>query len=342
MGFRFRKSVKMGPFRINFSKSGVGWSVGGKGYRYTKKANGGTRTTISAPGTGLSYVHETSTKKKATSTNQKTNVAQSFKATQNPYTVNNVGAEVKKSPTPQWPIKDNSIFDIFAKWMDKTFFGSSSYDIITEKVMTLALITNILGLHKVYAGRKISAVVNWVFLFFSLFLNDFMLLLILPWLVIDMIRIYKGDYGRLKSNKKFDFSKFQNLFTEKSKSKNRIAAGGVSILCVLLIAIFCPSSSSVPTELDDYTAIVSQSDSVATTSQTVTTITTTTEPTTTEPTTTTTKKTTTTKATETMVWISGSGTKYHSKSTCSGMNGPRKITLKEAKSRGYTACKRCY
>lgn len=82
MGFRFRKSVKMGPFRLNFSKSGVGWSVGGKGYRYTKKANGGTRTTISAPGTGLSYVHETGGKRKAktsaASSVQKTSHFESF------------------------------------------------------------------------------------------------------------------------------------------------------------------------------------------------------------------------------------------------------------------------
>lgn len=65
MGFRFRKSVKAGPFRINFSKSGIGYSVGGKGFRYTKKANGGTRTTYSIPGTGISYVEETGAKKKS-------------------------------------------------------------------------------------------------------------------------------------------------------------------------------------------------------------------------------------------------------------------------------------
>ncbi|MDY4166107.1 MAG: DUF4236 domain-containing protein [Fournierella sp.] len=59
MGFRFRKSANFGPFRVNLSKSGVGWSVGVPGYRYTKKANGGTRITTSIPGTGISYVKET-------------------------------------------------------------------------------------------------------------------------------------------------------------------------------------------------------------------------------------------------------------------------------------------
>ena len=65
MGFRYRKSFKAGPVRINVSKSGVGYSVGGKGYRVTKKANGGMRTTASIPGTGISYVKDYSTKSKS-------------------------------------------------------------------------------------------------------------------------------------------------------------------------------------------------------------------------------------------------------------------------------------
>lgn len=64
MGLRFRKSVKLGIFRLNFSKSGMGWSVGIPGCRKTFKANGGTRTTYSIPGTGLSYSQERGTTKK--------------------------------------------------------------------------------------------------------------------------------------------------------------------------------------------------------------------------------------------------------------------------------------
>ena len=63
MGLRFRKSVNFGPLRVNFSKSGVGYSVGGKGFRVTKKAGGGTRTTASIPGTGISYVKDYSDSK---------------------------------------------------------------------------------------------------------------------------------------------------------------------------------------------------------------------------------------------------------------------------------------
>ena len=58
MGRRYRKSFKLGPLRINLSKSGVGYSVGNKFYRVTKKANGGMRTTATLPGTGISDVKD--------------------------------------------------------------------------------------------------------------------------------------------------------------------------------------------------------------------------------------------------------------------------------------------
>ena len=68
MGFRFRKSINLGGgFKINLSKSGVGYSWGTKGFRYTRKSTGGSRTTASIYGTGLSWVSETGKKKKRSS-----------------------------------------------------------------------------------------------------------------------------------------------------------------------------------------------------------------------------------------------------------------------------------
>lgn len=58
MGIRFRKSINLGPLRINISKSGIGYSFGVKGARVTKTANGRKRATLSVPGTGLSYVKD--------------------------------------------------------------------------------------------------------------------------------------------------------------------------------------------------------------------------------------------------------------------------------------------
>lgn len=45
---------------------------------------------------------------------------------------------------------------------------------------------------------------------------------------------------------------------------------------------------------------------------------------------------------EQLVWIPQSGSKYHIDPSCSGMENPTEITLSEAQSMGYEACKRCY
>lgn len=76
MGLRFRKSINLGPIRLNFSKSGMGISFGTKGFRVSRSAKGKTQATVSLPGTGLSYVQdlddltksdsETKSKKKTT------------------------------------------------------------------------------------------------------------------------------------------------------------------------------------------------------------------------------------------------------------------------------------
>lgn len=64
MGFRFRKSINLGGgFKVNLSKSGIGYSWGTKGARITKTAKGTKRTTLNIPGTDISYVSETSGKK---------------------------------------------------------------------------------------------------------------------------------------------------------------------------------------------------------------------------------------------------------------------------------------
>lgn len=68
MGLRHRKSFRLGGgFRVNLSKSGVGYSWGGKGYRISKRSAGGVQSTISLLGTGLSYTTNLSRKKNTAS-----------------------------------------------------------------------------------------------------------------------------------------------------------------------------------------------------------------------------------------------------------------------------------
>jgi len=74
MGFRLRKSINIGKyFKLNFSKSGIGYSIGVPGMRYTKTANGRHRRTYSIPGTGLGYIAEDTKKFKRKSKPDSTN-----------------------------------------------------------------------------------------------------------------------------------------------------------------------------------------------------------------------------------------------------------------------------
>jgi hypothetical protein len=53
MGWYIRKGLNFGPLRVNFSRGGVGWSVGGKGFRYGHSARG--QRYVSAGGGGIYY-----------------------------------------------------------------------------------------------------------------------------------------------------------------------------------------------------------------------------------------------------------------------------------------------
>jgi hypothetical protein len=55
MGWYFRRSLGLGPFRLNLSRSGVGWSVGGRGFRVGRDARGRPTKHASIPGTGIGY-----------------------------------------------------------------------------------------------------------------------------------------------------------------------------------------------------------------------------------------------------------------------------------------------
>ena len=61
MGFRFRKSFKVGPgVKLNIGKKSAGVSVGGKGFRTSVNSSGRKTTSVGVPGTGLSYVSSSS------------------------------------------------------------------------------------------------------------------------------------------------------------------------------------------------------------------------------------------------------------------------------------------
>lgn len=53
MGWSFRRSINFGPVRLNLSKSGVGYSIGGRGFRVGKDAKDRRYSQVSVPGTGI-------------------------------------------------------------------------------------------------------------------------------------------------------------------------------------------------------------------------------------------------------------------------------------------------
>jgi len=55
MGWYFRRGLNFGPFRLNLSRGGVGWSVGRRGARVGVNARGRRTLHTSLPGTGIGY-----------------------------------------------------------------------------------------------------------------------------------------------------------------------------------------------------------------------------------------------------------------------------------------------
>ena len=57
MGFLFRRSIRIGPVRLNISRRGIGASIGVRGLRTGVSSTGRRYTRVSLPGTGLGYEH---------------------------------------------------------------------------------------------------------------------------------------------------------------------------------------------------------------------------------------------------------------------------------------------
>jgi hypothetical protein len=60
MGWYYRKNVGLGPFRLNISKSGIGYSLGGGGFRTGVNSRGRSYKSFSIPGTGVRYYSSSS------------------------------------------------------------------------------------------------------------------------------------------------------------------------------------------------------------------------------------------------------------------------------------------
>lgn len=114
MGFRFRKSFKIGPARMTFSKSGVSKSIGVKGLRVTRTAKGKTKTTVSIPGGSISHTSGSSGRKRQPSTSPPRRVAassaRSASASLNTGNAESKRQSAKRTPNPPKPQRSPKIY----------------------------------------------------------------------------------------------------------------------------------------------------------------------------------------------------------------------------------------
>lgn len=303
MGFRFRKSVNLGPLRVNFSKSGVGYSVGGKGFRATKKAGGGFRTTASIPGTGISYVRDypTSGKKKASASTS----SPSPSGNSNQTTPPSGGKKRRK-----WPY-------VVAAVLVAGMIGSCVQTDDTDQASGGGFTSQV--------SSSISTSEPEVPAITSLSLDcdqaielDVKDTKSIPVLVLEEgadatdVEFTSSDPNVLTFTPQDDNGTLVGVATPKAEGTAEISVSAGDVKSQVVTITVIDSERIAAEEAAKKAAEEAAAQQAAQQPQ------------------------------EEMVWIPQSGSKYHSKSTCSGMNNPTQVPISTAKARGYEACKRCY
>lgn len=303
MGFRFRKSVNFGPLRVNFSKSGVGYSVGGKGFRATKKAGGGFRTTASIPGTGISYVRDypTSGKKKASGST----ASPSPSGNSNQTTPPSGGKKRRK-----WPY-------VVAAVLVAGMIGSCVQTDDTDQASGGGFTSQV--------SSSISTSEPEVPAITSLSLDcdqaielDVKDTKSIPVLVLEEgadatdVEFTSSDPNVLTFTPQDDNGTLVGVATPKAEGTAEISVSAGDVKSQVVTITVIDSERIAAEEAAKKAAEEAAAQQAAQQPQ------------------------------EEMVWIPQSGSKYHSKSTCSGMNNPTQVPISTAKARGYEACKRCY
>lgn len=305
MGMRFRKSFGSGPFKVNLSKSGIGYSVGTKGFRHTKTANGRTRNTYSIPGTGISYVDEKSSKRKKMKNKKFENYDD------NNFNQNNNFQENKPKKKHK---KLKIAFIIFCiLGVLSACFGSPSPDSITLNENNITMDVNesknisfttdptdaYTGSLKVKDNNNISATIDDHNIKVKTGSKE----------GTYKLKIYKDDVNAIlvitvvdkaaEEQKKIEEQKAQEEAQRQAELQAQEEARK-------------EAEAQAAAEAQRQAAVQSESSSSYT------------------------------EATAGQVYIPQNGSKYHSNPNCSNMHNATAISLEEAKSRGYTPCKKCY
>lgn len=315
MGFRFHKSMKFGPFRLNFSKKGVGWSAGVPGFRYTQKAGGGHRTTTSIPGTGISYVKQSGKKQK-------------IRRSKAPHKTSQQSTGVV-SDIPAGGLHTGGLHNMNWTWLCYRIAGIAAlvFAFLCIPFSAAALSVQIL------AGLIVGAV------------NIALLVLGILWLrrADEIVDKAENKSRVIKIAAIFAIISVLFLIGALASGGGDNSNGTSDITAPVSTEMPTEAPTEAPTEIP--TAEPTQAPTEAPTPQP--TEAPTEAPTaapTAEPTPKPTEAPVAAEPQGAMVWIAGSGngTKYHSNPSCSNMKNPVEISLSEAQARGYGPCAKCY
>lgn len=266
MGMRFKKSKKIAPgVKLNVSNKSVGVSVGGKGVHHSVSSSGRKTTTVSAPGTGLSYV--------------KTSGGGSHKK-------NSSKTSKKQSGT----VGCGTILLGFILFF--LIIGVFSSGLSSGKKKAAE------------AAASSSSAVSTVST------------------VSETVTPEAPTEAPVETKVMYSTSSL-NIRAAASADAEKLGtfAAGDSVTVI--------SSENVWSKIDyngvdAYVASDYLSDTQPTAAPTAT------------------QAPTSSDQQETMVWVSDSGKKYHSRSGCSNMSNPHQISLSDAQAQGYTPCKKCH
>lgn len=313
MGWRFHKSAKMGPFRLNFSKKGVGWSVGAAGVRYTHRADGRRTVTSTIRGTGISHVTDLGkakpkSKSAHTPDHQLLDLASTMGHSDfTPASGGSGSSGGSKRPGHGclWWV----VAILFWPFSLSIWFWRSS--LVSNKALKAGILA-----------------VAWVLILLAGSASDDSASSSLPTassrpassMIAASSEVQEEEDLPAESNPASEPASSQEVQEEAdsvpASSQELQETAAASEPAVPASSQSAPAASSetaapAPVETEPAPAVTAPAPA--------------------EP-----------QQQEVMVWIPATGSKYHSRAGCSGMNNPRQVTLEYAQSHGYEPCKRCY
>lgn len=317
MGLRFRKSINIGKgFRINLSKSGIGYSWGTKGFRTTKTATGKNRNTYTIPGTGISYVDEKG--------NPKSNYSEHQNSLDN-YDL------VEENET----IKGGNVMLKILKTILKLFGGLLLFSILLAYFPVMLILGSIIAIIYLITHRQVFTEKS--------FIKKFGISALLLFLLLFGAA---GTFGDSSNNQPEATSNLENEAAKEEKADNENIQALASV--PENIPEESPATDETPAPSEDTSSKEDlQSESIpkslsnTETPSIIAPIVVSEQPSIKEPEAVTPPEVQAPTAEDIKVYITNTGTKYH-RASCRHLDESKyETTLSHAISQGYTACKTC-